>query len=311
MPSHALSGCFIAVLLLCSDTVQAGCLSHPSQGTAQVISFGLVKVPSDARPNDVLAVKDSPPWTPAKFKCKYPTLTSTLGIFATPSALGNGIYETNVPGVGVRVSFHGSGRLVPENTYANWIFLSNPLPNAHFRVELLKTGPLGKGGALQTGTLARAGYDGRVQVWVDLLDTRIEPPHPTCAFLSKRVVFNLGRVDGGVLAAQGHSHWATQQLVSTGCRDATQMLMTFAGTADEANPSLFKLQGSDAARGVAVEVRKDDPDEQAIPNSPVPLILPAPVESRSYGFRARYRHTGRPLAPGSANTSITVNVAYR
>ena len=86
--------------------------------------------------------------------------------------------------------------------------------------------------------------------------------------------------------------------------------MTFSGKA-ERESFLFKLNGPDAASGVAVELRSDEPDEQAVPNRVAPLILRAVNEGQSYGFRARYRTTGKPLAPGPANASITVNVAYR
>lgn len=313
MPSHSTTRFLATVLLLATGISHAGCLSHPSQGAPQQVSFGTVEIPADAAPLMVLAERSSAGWNSPGFKCIKPTRTSGLGIFATPSALGEGIYNTNVPGVGIRVYFNHSGQgenVVPYNASIPWI-IDGRLSNAHFRVQLIATGPVGDGGSLTAGTLARAGYDGSGQVWVDLFDTRIEPQRPTCAFASRRLVFALGKVDGGTLAVAGSSHWATQQLVSTGCTHATQILMTFTGPADETDPSLFKLNGAGAASGVAVELRSDDPDAQVIPNSASPLVLGAVQEGRSYGFRARYRSTGQPLAPGSANASITVNVAYR
>lgn len=302
------------MLLLAAGPSFAGCLSHPSQGAPQQITFGTVEIPADAAPGAVLAERSSSPaWNSPGFKCLKPSRTSGLGVFTAASALGEGILETNVPGVGIRVYFSHSGQgenTVPYNVHIPWIF-DGRLSNAHFRVQLIKTGPIGDGGALTVGTLARAGYDGSGQVWADLVDTRVEPQRPTCAFTSRRLVFALDKVDGGTLAVAGSSHWATQQLVSTGCTNASQILMTFTGPADETDPSLFKLQGVGAASGVAVELRSDDPDAQAIPNSASPLVLRAAQEGQSYGFRARYRTTGKPIAPGSANASITVNVAYR
>jgi type 1 fimbria pilin len=238
-----------------------------------------------------------------------PARTSTLGLFPRPSSLGNGIYETNVPGVGIRISFDygGFGHVViPGNAKVN--VGETYVGNA--RVQLIKTGRITAGGTLQSGNLGQAGYEGRRQAWVDLLDARVEVKRRTCAFLSKRVELNLGKVDGGVLAASGESHWATNQLVSTGCDGVTEMHLTFSGTPDDSNPHWFKLTGGGAATGVAIEFRSDHLGTPIVPNDPKPLVLRAWPEGRAYGFRARYRTTSKPLRPGSGNTHITVNVLY-
>ncbi|MET0254540.1 MAG: fimbrial protein [Luteibacter sp.] len=307
------SGLFFVVALSAPAIATARCLSHPSQGVAQSLSFGPVVVSPDAPAGTVLAERSTAGWQSPRFKCIKPVRTASLGLFGTPSPLGDNIYETNVPGVGIRVYFynHNYGeRAVPDREPISWIFDAQ-LANAHFRVQLVKTGAVVDGGNLLAGTLARGGYDDQAQAWVDLADTHIEPQRPTCAFASKRLLFTLGKVDGRDLAAAGSSHWATQQLLVTGCTHASQMLMTFSGTADPADPSLFRLTGQGTATGVAVELRSDDPDTQALPNSPTPLVLPARTEGQSFGFRARYRTTGARIEPGAANTSITVNVAYR
>jgi type 1 fimbria pilin len=290
----------------------AGCLGYPSQGGPQILSFGTVSVPVDAPVGTPLAEKLTAGWTSSKFKCIYPTRTASLGIFTSPSSSGDGIYDTNIRGVGIRIYFdngnHGE-RLVPDRASIPFIFDATLV--SHYRVQLIKTGAVDNGGALTSGTLARGGYDDHSQVWVDLLDTRIEPERPTCAFTSRSLTFSLGKVDGRDLLVAGSSPWASQALVSTGCRNATQILMSFTALADEHDASLFKIAGANPATGVAVELRSDDPDTQAIPNGPSPLILPAVREGHSYGFRARYRRVGQTVTPGEANASIVVNVSYR
>jgi type 1 fimbria pilin len=303
----------LTVLAAVPTAVAARCTSHPSQGVAQTLSFGSVVVSPDAPSGTVLAEKTTVGWNSPGFKCIKPVRTASLGLFGQVSPLGDYIHDTNVPGVGIRVYFYNSNygeRVVPDREAIQWIFNAQ-LANAHFRVQLIKTGAVVQGGPLLSGTLARGGYDDQSQAWVDLVDTRIVPQRPTCAFASKRLLFSLGKVDARDLATAGSSHWATQQLVVTGCSNASQMLMTFSGAAEPADPSLFKLTGQDTATGVAVELRSDDPDAQALPNSATPLVLPVRTDGQSFGFRSRYRVTGTPLAPGAANTSITVNVAYR
>lgn len=308
----------IAVSVLIAAVVMPGlvsarCVTHPSQGVGQALSFGTVSVSAETAPGTVLAEKTTAAWSAPQFKCIKPTRTGSLALFGTSSAMGGNIYETNVPGVGIRVYFFNSSygeRALPEREFIPWTF-KGQLSNAHFRVQLIKTGEVTTGGRLLTGTLARAGYDDQPQVWVDLVDAHIEPQRPTCAFASRRLVFALGKVDGRDLQLAGSSHWATQSLVVTGCTNATQMLMSFTGTPDANEASLFKLSGTGAATGVAVELRSDEPDAQALPNSPTPLVLPARTEGQQLGFRARYRTTGETITPGAANTHITVNVAYR
>jgi len=290
----------------------AGCLGYPTQGGPQVLSFGTVAVPVDAPIGTPLAEKVTTGWTSSKFKCIYPTRTASLGTFASPSASGGGIYDTNVRGVGIRIYFDNGNNgelLVPYRTSIPFIFDATLV--SHYRVQLIKTGAVDEGGTLTSGTLARGGYDDRAQVWVDLLDTRIEPERPTCAFAARSLTFALNKVDGRDLLVAGSSPWVSQALVSTGCRNATQILMSFTAAPDEHDASLFKIAGAAPATGVAVELRSDDPDTQVIPNSPSPLILPAVREGRSYGFRARYRRVGQTVTPGAANASIVVNVSYR
>jgi type 1 fimbria pilin len=176
---------------------------------------------------------------------------------------------------------------------------------------LVKTGTIEGGGTLTSGTLARGGYDQHAQAWVDLTGTQIEPERPTCAFTSRGLTFPLGKVDGRDLLVVGSSAWVSQALVTTGCDRATQILMSFTALAHEQDASLFKVTGANPATGVAVELRSDDPDAPAIPNSPTLLILPAVHEGHSYGFRARYRRVGQTVTPGEANASIVVNVSYR
>jgi len=308
---------FVLGLLGPSLSAHAGCLSYPSQAAPQAVTFGTVRVPADAAPGTVLAVRDSQPnFSPAKHKCDKASRAARLGVFRTPSTLGGGIYDTNIPGIGIRIRHFGfqlgfDNALVPsESPLPSWAFY--PIVGAHFRVELVKTGPVTKAGDLSAGTIAEAGYDGHRQWWADLGATRIEPEHGTCAFHARHLVFDLGDVDGGTLVAQGHSRWANQSLAVTQCTNVTQIDMTFEGAAHDTDASLFRLDATPGtARGIGVELRSVYPDAQAMPNASVPLVFDVITGDDTYAFRARYRATGEAVSPGTANASITVRVAYR
>ncbi|URL58690.1 fimbrial protein [Luteibacter flocculans] len=287
-----------------------GCLTHPAINSPQTVSFGVIRVPSAAADGVVLAERSTTGST-GEFTCHDPTRISNLGIFQTPSALGDHIYETNVPGVGVRIYFrHKYYGDVPAPDYLKigWL-IKDELRGAS--VQLIKTGPIERGGTLHTGRLAHAGYDGKVQAWADLVDARIEPELPTCVIQSRSVQFDLGKVDGADLAARGHSAWVAAPLVVSECKHATALRLTFNGEADLDAPSLFRLNGFDAARGVAVELRSSELDLPLVPNETRPIELRAWQSLHQHEFRARYRVTDSTLTPGPANAHITVNVAYR
>ncbi|WP_413624934.1 hypothetical protein [Luteibacter sp. Lutesp34] len=180
------SSLLLPLFLLTGPVYAKGCLFHPSQDAPQKVSFGLVTVPTDAKPGTVLAERTSTPRLTYAILCPFPTRTSILNLFKTPSGIGGGIYETNVPGIGIRVSFDyggGSYFLAPESTYIGRLYPSQ-LRGA--RVELVVTGPVTSGGKLHTGTLAGAGYDGHVQAMVELADARVKPQEMMCPFLASQ-----------------------------------------------------------------------------------------------------------------------------
>ncbi|WP_177257423.1 fimbrial protein [Luteibacter sp. UNCMF366Tsu5.1] len=276
----------------------------------QAVSFGVVRVPASAAVGSVLAERSTTGST-GGFTCKYPTRTSGLDMFQTSSPLGDHTYETNVPGVGVRIHFryaYYGDVAAPDNFNIGWV-IKDELRGAS--VQLIKTGPIAQGGTLRTGRLAHAGYDGKVQAWVDLADARIEPERPTCVLQSRNVHFDLGKVDSAELAAHGHSAWVTAPLVVTECQHATTLQLTFDGEADLDAPGLFRLNGFGAARGVAVELRSTYLDVPLVPNDPRAIELRAWQSAHQHEFRARYKVTSGTLTPGPANAHITVNVGYR
>jgi len=186
---HRSSRYGLAALLLCASgpLLATKCLSHPSQGAIQRISFGTVAVSADSRPGTVLAERIGAPQLVVVATCIHPTRTSSLHLFTTPSALGGGIYETNVKGIGIRTYFdylHFGQVTAPEKLYIGSIFKSYV---GAAKVQLIVTGPVEQGGDLQTGRLATAGYDGHAQAVVDLVDARIALRRPVCPFLSSGI----------------------------------------------------------------------------------------------------------------------------
>ncbi|URL58691.1 hypothetical protein IM816_00680 [Luteibacter flocculans] len=174
-----------ALLFFASGQCYASyCLTHPTQGAQQSISFGVVKVPDGVPPGTVIAERRGAPNVRYLATCIYPWRTSKVHLFTKPSPLGDGIYETNVKGIGIRTSFnyYNSGEAVaPEDLHVKWALKSNV---GAAKVELIVTGPLESDGELQSGRLATAGFDGFAQAEVTLSATRIVRKRLVCQFLT-------------------------------------------------------------------------------------------------------------------------------
>ncbi|QAU24788.1 type 1 fimbrial protein [Dyella sp. M7H15-1] len=135
----------------------------------------------------------------------------------------------------------------------------------------------------------------------------------TCSLQTSSITLPIGNVDKSTFTGIGStSPWSPNvQLVSAGC-DASLVSMTFSGTADANDSSLFKATGG--AEGVGIEVCKSGGSasgECAVPNDtsrPV-TFTPAPA-GQGYSFAARYVQTTDAITTGPGNATITVLITY-
>ncbi|QAU24789.1 hypothetical protein EO087_12990 [Dyella sp. M7H15-1] len=136
---------------------------------------------------------------------------------------------------------------------------------------------------------------------------------PTCSLQTSDITIPIGTVDKSTFTGIGSSSpWSPNvQLVSAGC-NASLVSMTFSGTADANNSSLFTVTGG--AAGIGIEVCKTGGSaagECAVPNDtsrPV-TFTPAPA-GQGYSFAARYVQTAGTIAAGPGNATITVVITY-
>lgn len=135
---------------------------------------------------------------------------------------------------------------------------------------------------------------------------------PTCSLTTSDITIDIGTVESLSFTGVGSfSAWAPNEtLVSGGC-DAALVSMTFTGTADPNNATLFEVTGG--AAGVGIQLQKDnvgDSSGQAIPNSSQPITFAPAAVGEGYAFSARYVQTEATVRPGPANATITVLITY-
>lgn len=199
------------------------CDDYPAD-LPQTISFGTVRLPSTYVPvGTILAERTTRPWSSATFVCRSqgdkPTPVLSLEYLSQAASLNapNGVvYKTNVPGLGIRVTYHAldfmghatndDGGPEPRNIWFPLPFpkpVTNPTPgptppppppppkshtvavrDGHFRVQLIKTGDIRADGKLPDGPLASMTFHtddagapiGPVQGIVSMIDSTIIVP---------------------------------------------------------------------------------------------------------------------------------------
>ncbi|HUB90522.1 MAG TPA: fimbrial protein, partial [Dyella sp.] len=88
---------------------------------------------------------------------------------------------------------------------------------------------------------------------------------------------------------------------------ASTVSMTFTGTADPNDTTLFAVTGGAAGVGIKLEGLSSAGWQQAIPNSTAsPIVHLIGAQS----FRASYVQSATPIVNGDANATITVLVTY-
>ena len=154
---------FLLLMIAVLPEVQATC-SFYGGVTSEVsgyLNFGNVVIQRDAQVGSTIATAITGPYNGGNgiAGCQREAWTARweLTQWGTLSGYGNGVYNTNLPGVGLRLSFASTGRVLPyEISYpysAGGTWLS--IPGDGIKGELIKTGDI-TSGALTGSVLARA-----------------------------------------------------------------------------------------------------------------------------------------------------------
>jgi len=242
----------------------------------------------------------------------------------TPVA-GPGIYETNVPGIGVRTGWSNTYSVRPADITQAMIetwprvqevlpYLKGVyLPPSLYRVQLIKTGEIAPGVIVFPNPIATSVYGGIVAASTNFTSTQIHIRRGSCRVTNNNIVVTLPTTSaqgfGGVGSTQGETAFSIPLVCDAGITIAYQL----DGLADASKaPGVLANQATNAmASGVGIQVLQG--------NAPVTLgVVSAPYvrtttdnEAVSIPMSARYYKSGPVVTSGSVSAVATLSMNYQ
>ncbi|HBR1081295.1 TPA: fimbrial protein [Klebsiella quasipneumoniae subsp. quasipneumoniae] len=313
------SGCLLLVLWLVSSGVRASC-QFVNGVTAEIpgyISFGNVSVQRDAPVGSVIATATTGAYNGGNTiaGCTEAwTFRQELTKWLTLSTQGNGVYNTNVPGVGIRMT-SPSGKVLPydlpinANTYAN-------INGNGIKAELIKTGDI-TGGTLDTGMLARASVVNQFYIANVTLNGTNTVSSVACSVSTPHVDVPLGQHGKTEFTGVGSTTAWTSFDIGLDCSTGARINVRFepaagvvSGMTDVMNLDGGGRDGNASGIGVQLWFRPDG-------GSAVKFGQETYYWTSAYGgpetvqLQARYYQTARTITSGAANATATFTLTYR
>jgi type 1 fimbria pilin len=237
----------------------AECTGGFPAGPTQTVNFGQIVVPANLGVGGTIAYLGSTPmYTSPSFCMGYTTITVShlLSMWQTPSGVAS-VYNTNIPGVGIKIT---AGQPIPYSDTETYDARGYQLVDSGMGVYLIKTGPITSSGTLSSGIIAQfaLGPSHTVIYSIQIIGSSIvAPPPPTCDFNTDDANKTVTLKDVTVRAFNGVGATAQPEpftLTAENCSStAVSATYTFSGTADASNPELFTNSAGNA-KGVGIHL---------------------------------------------------------
>lgn len=209
---------------------------------------------------------------------------------------GNGLYASNVQGVGLRMRIAGSG--VPANitNISADLFTVQELRSSPIEIDFIKTGPISKvlDDLKLNGVFLELTLDDRLAAQYRFNGITLTPTNPTCTVVSDNITVPLGTHPTTRFTGLGTTTDKVPFSIRLSCSGGdpnTQVkpFVTLSGTTDTQYPSVLALTGSQVS-GVGVEVLRN---------------------GTAQGFGAANRWQAGTVSQGTANFQIDLEARYR
>ncbi|BDB23406.1 fimbrial protein [Cupriavidus sp. P-10] len=242
----------------------------------------------------------------------------------TPTGIA-GVYETGVPGIGIKIAWSNVIADRPgdinQAMIQNWprAQLTMPylngvyLPPALYRAQFIKTGETSPGVISFQNPTASAVYGGVVAASTFFTSTQINVKTASCRVTNSNIVVKLPTTSAQSLAAVGSTQGATPFTISLVCDANINLHYDIDGPADPANAPgvLANGIGSGMATGVGVQVLQG-----AAPIS-LGTVMDAGIRTNSDNqaisipMTARYYKTSPVVSSGLVNAVATFSMSYQ
>ncbi|HFZ8994379.1 TPA: fimbrial protein [Citrobacter freundii] len=317
MRIFAKSGCAFLLLWLASFAVQASCQFYGDVTSALTgyLSFGNVTVQQDTPVGTVIATATTGAYNGGNgiAGCDEAwTYRWELIKWRTLSRLGNNIYNTNLPGVGIRLTNATTGKVLPYDQSAgayNYV----TIPGDGIKAELIKTGDI-TSGALRTGLLARAEIVNEFDIANAMLTGTNTVISAACQVTTPDVEVRLGdHKKSEFLGTGSGTAWQAFD-IGLQCNPGTRINIQIDAAQDPSNiAGVMKLDddsGDTTATGVGVELHYES-DNSAVQFGQSHYYPTDDGINQNVKFVTRYRQTGQSITAGKANATATFTLTYR
>lgn len=255
-----------------------------------------------ARSNDQLYACDES-W-------QWETLTS---LFPTVSSLGNKIYNTNIPGIGIRMTDTWRNVIVPSGPRT--LTINQSAGSTPFLIELIKTSTGGVGaGMLSTGTLINMKSDTSNYIFaeLDLIGSNQIIP-VACSITTPNITVPLDDVLASDLTAMGMTAKPRAFNVGLNCDAGARINAKLTGVqnSDSSTTGVLQLTGAgnaNVATGVGIQILYNN--APVVLNNNVVLKTSAGGQE-TFPFTAQYYQTKTTATTGSANATATLEITYQ
>ncbi|WP_097477779.1 fimbrial protein [Escherichia coli] len=309
---------FLLLMIAVLPEVQATC-SFYGGVTSEVsgyLNFGNVVIQRDAQVGSTIATAITGPYNGGNgiAGCQREAWTARweLTQWGTLSGYGNGVYNTNLPGVGLRLSFASTGRVLPyEISYpysAGGTWLS--IPGDGIKGELIKTGDI-TSGALTGSVPARASVVNQFYFANVTLNGTNTVKSEACTVTTPSVDVPMGDHDKSEFSGAGSStDWVSFD-IGLSCDVGARINVRIDATADaSAGSQGVMLIDSGGASGVGIQLHYR-PDDAAVQYGQERFYWQSVYGDEIVQLKARYYQTAGSITPGAANGTATFTLSYK
>lgn len=303
-------------LLLVSGMVKASCyLADGLSGEIPgYLSFGNVIVQRDVSVGSVLATATTGAYNGGNrlAGCTEPwTLRWAVTQWGTLSTLGNSIYNTNLPGVGIKLTNTASGKVIPYNESRGVVDVV--ITGDGIKAELIKTGDIASG-PLTSGVLARASANQLYFANATLNGTNVVTS-AACSIITPDVDVPLGQHKKAEFSGPGSATDWKAFNIGLDCDKSARINVRIDAVQDPSHVAgVMKLDsalGDIAATGVGVQLYFA-PDNSAVQFGQSRYYYTSPNGgSETVQLKARYYQTASAITVGTANATATFTLTYK
>lgn len=297
--------------------------------TQLVLNFGTVAVPANLKIGDVITTGTSnrtPPYHGNKDCDLDQTLhwVYPLKLFTRLSSLGKGVYDTNLPGVGIVIktnTYYAGGQTTSSiqpwpNKDCLGFCKMVPTDGSSYTVQLIKTGDITagviNGGLAHLIDVTSNKWPATVREFSLLLGPITINNAATCTIDAGDVnkIVQLQTVkssDFNNVAGAGDVGFT---LTADNCQNASLATFTFTGTPDGTNPVLFKNTAD--ATGVGVRIYPASDSSQSIGANGTNNVQTAQVSGGKavLSLGAQFYKTAAAVSAGQVEAKTTVTISY-